>query len=254
MGLEHYYGFVDRSVVDPFLRLTWPEFDKHYGWTDRAQWDSAAEFLTDFALEPQPESPATVKDILARRTLRWTLRHSAPQLFCLMEGLVVHVPAIAARCPGVETSCPDEVVMFLAPAVYGFLQGQISQRTLWAVFALHGCANEPQWLNLPRRQKKIIREALAPSPLPRPMFPWQDETSLDGECFPLGVADTRRFLRFLRRAWDENWPCRYLPSDLEYKAPKNREATIRDCATAGTLLSEAPPEPRQGTCIYWFLG
>ncbi len=254
MGFDHYYQFVDRSVVDPFLRLTWGEFHKRYGWTDRAQWASAAEFLTDFALEPEPESPAIAKDVLARRTLRWTLRHSAPQLFCLMEGLVVHVPAVAACCPGVGTSCLDEAATFLAPAVYGFLEGRVRQRTLWAVFALHGCANELQWLDLPRRQKKIVREALAPSPLPRPMFPWQDEGSLDGQFFPLGVADTRRFLRFLRRAWDENWPCPRLPSDLQYEVPNNREATIRDCRTAGTLLSEAPSGPRQRTSIYWFFG
>jgi hypothetical protein len=31
MELEHYYVFVDRTVVDPFLALSWPEFHKIYG-------------------------------------------------------------------------------------------------------------------------------------------------------------------------------------------------------------------------------
>jgi hypothetical protein len=254
MGFEHYYQFIDRAVVDPLVALTWRQFHKKYGWTGGSQWSNAAEFLADFALDPPPEDVQIVERILATRTLRWTLRHSSSQYFCLIEGMVVHVPAIEKRCPGIQTSCLDEVALFLAAAVHGFLEGTINQRTLWAVFALHGCANQVQWLNLPRKQRKIIRKALAPSPLPRPMFSWQDEDCLDGEHFPLGQADTRRFLRFLRRAWEEDWPCRYLEPDIRLELSQGRLPTIRDCKSAETLLAKAPCGQGRRPCILWFFG
>lgn len=254
MGFDQYYQIIDRAVVDPLLKLTWPRFLKKYGWSGNAQWRSAEDFLMKCALDPIPEDPAIVEDILARRTLRWTLRHSSPQFFCLIEGLLVHAPNIAKRCPGIQASCLDEVAMFLAAALYGFLEGRISQRTLWAVFALHGCANQLQWLEVPRNQARILRAALAPSLLPKPMFPWQDESCLDGQHFPLGLADSARFMKFLRRAWDENWPCLYLPHDLRYELPQSRVATIRDCGTAETLLGNVPSDRRRRLCIYWFFG
>src|SRR5262249_33768828 len=75
MASEHFCHFLDRAAVDPFLALTWKQFDRKFGW-GYSEWNSAADFLTQLALDPVPDDPAVVERILARRTLRWTLKHS----------------------------------------------------------------------------------------------------------------------------------------------------------------------------------
>ena len=76
MGIEHYYWVIDRTVIDPFLALSWREFHKKLGWDSTSQWKSAAEFFLEFEMPPETD-PKTVERILATRTVGWSMRHSA---------------------------------------------------------------------------------------------------------------------------------------------------------------------------------
>jgi len=65
MGMEHYYCIIDRAVVDPLLALSWPEFHRRCRWKGRgSQWATAAEFLAEFALDPQPDD---LRDLRIKR-------------------------------------------------------------------------------------------------------------------------------------------------------------------------------------------
>ena len=65
MGIENYYWIIDQAVVDPLLALSWPEFHRRYRWKGRgSQWATAAEFLAEFALDPQPDD---LRDLRIKR-------------------------------------------------------------------------------------------------------------------------------------------------------------------------------------------
>jgi hypothetical protein len=253
MGLEHYYQLLDRSLVDPFVSQTWRGFHKRYGWTDRTEWETAGEFLTEFALEPEPASPEEVERILAGRTLEWTLRHSSPRLFCLTDGMLVHAPRIAKRCPYVEVYPLEEIAILLATAVLEFTERRMTQRAFRVVVALHGGALDPEWLKLPHRQAQILRAALEPSPLPKRVFRWQDPNDPWNGYHTLGTADTRRFYKFLRQAWDDNRSCTFLRAEVASAVSNGSEVTIRDSKSAKALLANAP-SPGQRSCIFRFFG
>jgi hypothetical protein len=114
VGIENYYWIIDRAVVDPLLALSWPEFHRRYRWKGRrTQWRTAAEFLSEFALDPEsddldPESDdlELVHRILATRTLRWTmLRCSDLQYFFMLE-VIDQVPEAKRRLSDVHAPLP----------------------------------------------------------------------------------------------------------------------------------------------------
>jgi hypothetical protein len=255
MGMEHYYQFFDREVVDPFLALTWRAFDKKHGWSDACQWSSAAQFLSEYALEPPPADHRIVERILASRTLRWTLCHSSAQYLCFSEGLLVHAPAIEKRCPATEPPGLEEAGLFRAAAVHGFLHGRTGRRTLCAAFAITGWAGEFEWLALPPDRGKIVRAALDGT-LSRPIFPWQDQSCLAVGFDALSLADTRRFLDFVRAAWAEKWPCPYLLPEVGRKLslPENRAPTLRDSPTAEFMRCCASSRRLRQPCLIRYFG
>ena len=71
MGIEHFYWFIDREVVDPVLEMSWKAFLRKYPW-DR---DDVDEVL-NFAVEGEPET-AAITGILEKRSLRWTIKRSS---------------------------------------------------------------------------------------------------------------------------------------------------------------------------------
>jgi hypothetical protein len=114
VGIENYYWIIDRAVVDPLLALSWPEFHRRYRWKGRrTQWRTAAEFLSEFDLDPEsddldPESDdlELVHRILATRTLRWTmLRCSDLQYFFMLE-VIDQVPEAKRRLSDVHAPLP----------------------------------------------------------------------------------------------------------------------------------------------------
>lgn len=254
MASEHYCHFLDRAVVDPFLALTWKQFDHKFGW-GYSEWSSPADFLMQLALDPVPDDPKVVERILARRTLRWTLKHSSPQFFCLME-LISHAPVVEKRCPGIELGRVAEMGMFQAAAVHGFLEDRITLPALWAVFAFTGWTGKFEWLDLPPEKKRTVQTALSASDLPKPIFPWQDESCLKGGYHPLGRADTQRFLGFLQLAWKETWPCTYLRPEAwpDLTAPGKRYPTVADSPAAQKLLQHGFAKQIRRPCLFRYYG
>jgi len=127
MGIEHFYWFIDREVIDPVLEMRWKTFLRKYYW-DR---DCLNETLS-FAVEPEPDA-STISDILKKRSLRWTMKHSSPA-YWFLNTVVYHVPALERRCLDVSLYRNlYEIAILDAAAVEGFLEGRISERALWAV-------------------------------------------------------------------------------------------------------------------------
>jgi hypothetical protein len=235
MGIEHFYQIIDRAVVDPFLALTWPEFHKRYGWKGTCQWESAADYLMEFGLDEEADEEKVAR-ILARRTLRWTMLRCSPQ-FYFLDVVFTHAAAVRRRCPEFWVRRFADHQLMLSAAVGGFLDGRLKKQHLRVVLALHGGPGEAFSLEMPRTAVRAIESAILPWDERPPMFPWQVRGEIHGSC-PLGIADTRRFLVFVRRSWSEKWPCPYSGRDTLAELPKNRRksATIRDNLVAGKLF------------------
>ena len=250
MGWTHFYWVVDRTVIDPFLALSWRDFDKKYGWDKTSQWESAAEFFLEFEM-PEGTDSKEVDRILASRTLRWSMRQSS-QPYWFLEYVVA--PTVRRRCPQFEPSCLEETAMIIAAAVHGFLQGWLDKQTLWTVIALIDGIGR---LRLSKSEEKAVLAALPPLEKPDPFVLWQTEHGLGQDEFScLGLRDTRRFQTFLQRAWEEIWPCTLLgpESQSELPAPKKPPLTIRDCEFAGKLLACLRSKRIERPCLLRYFG
>ncbi len=243
MGIEHYYWVIDRTVIDPFLALSWREFHKKLGWDSTSQWKSAAEFFLEFEM-PVETDPKTVERILATRTVGWSMRHSS-QPYWFLEYVIP--TALRRRCPQFDPSCLEETAMIIAAAVYGFLQGRVDRQTLFAVLVL---IDGIGWLKLRKSEEKAVLAALPPLPQPKPFVLWQTERG-DSSHSCLGLLDTRRFLRFLKRAWKERWPCSLLSpeSQEELPVPTKPPLTMRDCEFAGKLIGGLRSKHVKRLCV-----
>jgi hypothetical protein len=217
MGIEHFYWFVDRAVVDPLLGLSWRGFLRKYPWRRHE-----VEELLAFALEPELEGSA-LADIVATRTLRWTMKRSTPSYYFLTE-IIHHVPAVRRRCPEIWIEQLDDTAVLLAAACEAFLQGRISALTLWAVYNIAGSEDPCNCLQLSRVELARVEQALACA-VEKPIFPWQTEEALQDGYRCLRSVDTRRFIRFLAQAWAENWP-----------APRIRSGAMRESNWTGRTL------------------
>ena len=89
--------------------------------------ESVEGFLA-FIMEPQP-APSIVDEVLARRTLRWTMKRSSPQYFFLLE-VIYNAPDVRKRCPEIWTESPYEIAIIIAASVDAFLTGRIDVKTL----------------------------------------------------------------------------------------------------------------------------
>jgi hypothetical protein len=207
MGLEHFYWFVDRAVVDPLLETSWRSFLRKH---PRRRAD--VERILAFALEPKPD-PAAVADILARRTLRWTMKRATPAYFFLNE-LISLVPQLKRRSPEVWGSIYETAIL-VAASCEAFLRREIDERTLWAVYNITGRQDPQEWLRLSRAESEEILQALGYGAVEKPIFRWQTIECLQEGYSCLLPADTRRFITFLQRAEEENWPAPRIRSDIK---------------------------------------
>jgi hypothetical protein len=212
MGMEQAYDFFDREAFDPVWRLSWAEFLKKH----RTRWASTLEYdaegydckslrgLISFSIEPEP-SPEEIEGILRRRTIRWTLQHSTCRLFT-MSDIMSNVPSLRSRVIAFSRKC--EIDSLLAAAVDAYLSRRAGVAALRAVFKLHCVADPGSFLKLNRREATALRAAV-PAVLQEPIYSWLGPYWLDGEQWTngLNVAETRTFVAFVIRAWEENWPC-----------------------------------------------
>lgn|SRR5487761_1229016 len=211
--MEAYYQFFDRDDVDPLLGMRWPECVDRYFMDE----EDAREFV-EFAIDGGEE----IGDVLSRRTLRWTMQRSTPQYHFLAE-----IIDRAARGP--YAACdPCETAVLLAVAIEARLNGLIDRPTLHAVLKINaiGSPAGSGFLEISESEERPLLRGWRPESMARPIYAWQgDGAHLCTGDTAIGVADTRRLIRFLTRAWEENWPSPLLCRDtLRFRKKRKQSA------------------------------
>ena len=247
MGIEHFYWFIDREMVDPVLEMSWKAFLRKYPW-DR---DDVDEVL-NFAVEGEPET-AAITGILEKRSLRWTIKRSS-SAYWLLNVIVHHVPALTLRCPEVWLYNPYDIAILDAAAVEGFLGGRISERTLWAVYNIDGREDPRAWLKLTRSEFKRVKAALDCGAVEKPIFPWQSDDCLHDGYRCLGIRDTRLFIDFLCTAWQEHLSIMRLNEAVRKEVADIFMPCIRDYPLAPKLIACAKIIPLTRPCVLRYFG
>ena len=75
---------MDRKAVDQVLGLTWKAFLRRHPWEQED-----VEHIISVAVEPEPDWK-TIRSILNRQTLRWTVCQAVPALYFVKQ-IVHHV-------------------------------------------------------------------------------------------------------------------------------------------------------------------
>jgi hypothetical protein len=238
--MRHFYDFFDREFFDPVWPRSWHEFQRKHRsrWATRMNYEPGEYIgrslreLICFSMEPEP-SQELLEDILARRTVKWTVRHSSPQFFLLSE-IMHHVPGYRANYCYVGEIPSEDVGVLISAALSGYTSGHITSSVLLAVLKLHSCANPGEWVDLSVMQRKMLAALTSGVDLMKPIYAWQGENACTYEqgtnC--LGLRDTQRFMSFIARAWRENWPLLSLkdpPEQMEQglaKEPRFRDFQI----------------------------
>lgn len=258
--MEYYYQFLDRDVLGRLLELSWKEFLCRWGNTRWARgaptgdgYGSLREFIS-FSMSPEP-SPEQVEAILARKTIRWTIQHSSPQLAAI-AGLIDRVPMFRKHAVCVGFFKGSEFAALLAAAVDAYFSRRISLDVLRAVFRLHSVEDVSPWLCLSRRERQTLKENVSPPNICRPIYRWQGLGFLADEEWAscLAVADTRRLVAFVARVWRENWPVTRVKELSETSAPTGSQPPkFRDFDLAkefGRILKTKLPALRRPAVFF----
>ncbi|MCA9794906.1 MAG: hypothetical protein KC910_24025 [Candidatus Eremiobacteraeota bacterium] len=195
MGVTHFYRFLDREMIEPILNLKWTRFQEHFGL-------STDDFEAIFdGFDPDRYDPATSDENLAKRTVGWSLRKSDDP-YGLIDWIVDSVPELSERCPSVEAGSIYNNAALDATAVEAYLRGQIDKKTLWAVNTLNGREDPRSWVDLSEAELDEIEDGLACGAVMKPRFPgFSSEVLEDCQYTSLTVPDTKRYLAFIRQAW-----------------------------------------------------
>ena len=244
MSQTHYYYALNRKRAERALDLTWREYLAEGPWEDlNGQWATLGEFLAYAVNRPLLPDEPTDKELapLLKWTLRKTITRSSPQYFILLSvnnelgdrGFVT----ADINAEYLETEC-DALILC---AIRAHERGDIDDRTCWSVMALHDVCPFDGWeptsecveavaskltATVPRKKGRH-RSKTPPEPdgvrltleqqqrgqrLGRrfgccdPVFDWQSRAAVEDGHSALNEADTRRFARFLKAAWEGNWP------------------------------------------------
>jgi len=210
--MEFFYHFFDRTACDQLWKTSWKEYLRRWG---RTRWARAeptregTESLRDmisFHIDPEPTAEE-VERILAHETIQQTVKRSSPQ-FGPMSELMSNTPAFRKHSQCIFFK-GDYFAILIAVAFEAYLRGRAPQSALWPVFKLHSIEDPRGWLRLSSGERKTIKAVVSSHWMLEPIYRWQGEGGfLDGEQWSncLGVADTRRFVALILRAWKENWP------------------------------------------------
>jgi hypothetical protein len=247
MGIEHFYWFIDREVIDPVLEMGWKAFLHKYPW-ERDEVD----YVLNFAVEGEPDS-TVITHILDNKTLRWTMKRSSPAYWFLNE-VVHHVPALKLRCPEVWIYNYSDLAILEAAAVHGLLRGRISERTLWTVWNINGCGDPRASLDLNRAEYRRVKAALNCGAVEKPIFPWQSDDCLTDGYRCLGIRDTRLFVDFLCQAWQENWDVLRLNEAVKKEIERTWMPRFRDYPLASKLIACAKIGPLARPCVVRYFG
>jgi hypothetical protein len=209
--MQFFYHFFDRNACDQLWRSSWKEYLSRWGktrWAKGPFTGESTESLRDmisFHIDPQPTA-GDVERILAHETIRQTVRRSSPQ-FGPMSQLLSKTPGFRKYSECIFFK-GDYFAVLMAAGFEAYLQGRVSQSDLWPVFKLHSIEDPRGWLRISSGERKTIKAVVSSRRMLGPIYRWQGEGGfLVGDQWSncLGVADTRRFVALILRAWKENW-------------------------------------------------
>jgi hypothetical protein len=204
MGFCHSYTIFDRGVVDPVWGMSWKEIFRRYPKTRGQISELIQASYRPRGIGSDEPSDDELAEIFETRTVVWTLRRSRMQLW-LMYWLICTIPALRKHGVTVSTHYIEDFVALIAAGIRSFAQGTVTSRTLLAMLHLHAWTptTRPRgWLRVPKQAGVRVDRLRPPKSLLQPVYGWLREWEDEWGC--LNSADTRRFLEFLERAWEEN--------------------------------------------------
>jgi hypothetical protein len=259
MGIERYFWFVNPGAIEPVLDMSWRAFLREYPLRGgRSSFFNGgrhpAEDFVEFVVEPEPDAES-IRDILARRTLRWTMQRASPQ-YWFLDQIVHHVPSLKERCREVWVAKDKrrEPAVVDAVAINAFLDDRIDGRTYLAVHNIIGRYDPRRWLRLNRIQLRKLEKNRLSWTGETPVFRWQNAKSLDEGSRCLRQRDTRRFIGFLEQAWLENWSAPNLRCDIraELNVPNRITPRFRDFELTSNLVKYVSEIRDEATCVLYY--
>jgi hypothetical protein len=164
----------------------------------------------------------SVDAILARKTVRGTLALSDDP-FAFLRALLDE-KRLSAGGVDVEKGDYDYADDIVSCAGVAYTCGNLSLASLTAVYHLHASRIDPTEILPPAVAHAVLAQPEAPAMIPG--LPNMMPPGADG----IGVAQTRRVIAFLLRAWREQWPIK-----AGDQAPPEG-MSIRSCVVADGLF------------------
>jgi hypothetical protein len=208
--MNHTFEFFDRAAVDHLWNISWRTLIKRNpqnAWLQSTESVEVGSYrgenlrgLLTFGIQ---QSPERIETILKTRKVSDTIRRCNLQFFTMSDLMTNALPHSERFIEYVEIKYIDPLI---STAWQAFVSGRISAATLWSVFKVNSV--KPTDFSFESQATQRWFRALLPwHRLREPIYSWQGEASFKHEestnC--LGLADTRRFISFLRRANRENW-------------------------------------------------
>lgn len=207
--MNHTFEFFDRAAVDHLWNISWKTLirrNPQNAWlqskerVELGSYDgkSLRELLT-FGLQ---RSLKRIETILETRKVSDTLRSCNLQFDTMSELMTNALPHSEKFIEWVEI---HDVIPLISIAGQAFVSEAISAATLWSVVKLHSVS--PMDIE-EGSELEVKAKALLPwHRMWDPIYSWQGNKRFREEEWTncLGLADTRRFVSFVRRADKENW-------------------------------------------------
>lgn len=201
LGMNTYLRVFDRDFVDPLLAMTWPKYLRRYKYV-ADQWNSPEHFLTDFALDPQPEDDHLARRIVRSWTLRRTMRSCTPKIFFL-EQLLESVPKGHLRCYTVaddedvnEEDVCEDMCVFGDCMIDAYFEGRVNDAAFRAAMKLIKTVvryNDPE-----------VEQILQNDP-PKLLFSGLPPLDDDDQITSLSTTETKRLFHTIEKGWAEKW-------------------------------------------------
>jgi hypothetical protein len=213
MPQTHYYYSLNRKAAERIFDLTWNQFLEKFGWRDHTLFEDIGAYLA-FGVDPEPEDPEEIAPIL-KWTIRATIRRTTPQYYMMLALSYQMGKRSFIRADIDAPRREDDCHALMTCAISLFVSGRIDDRTLWCVFMLPTEWFPVKWSSdffanwtrgLTKVQRRRVHAALRRFGRHRPIFDWQPFSAVRDGHTVLCEEDTRRFVRFVRLAWRENWP------------------------------------------------
>ena len=207
------YTFYEYDVLDSLARMTWKEFFRKHPKMRKIISQEVEDSYHPEEFNGCKTTSLRLNDILNTKTLAWTLRRCDSQ-FYTMSLILESVPEL--RTLNIQTYSVADSEALVAAGIDCWARGIVREATLRAILKLHDFnQGRLHLLKLPKRILEKLEQFSWWHLQSKPLFSWQG-TRWQSENYDyfvdncLRVADTRRFVKFLELAWQENQPVPYI--------------------------------------------